>query len=1383
MPISYRATGPWLYPVARQGIIATMDHTRPEHVGAYIKRRVIPLDMSVTDAAKTLGVGRPALSKLLNGKAALSSAMALRLEKTFGADRQDLLQRQATSHRARSIETDRAVTVGRFVPPFLSIKARQIEDWAKNSEARDRLPVLLRTLVHSTGDDLSHVDFPGYDEAQRPGWDGRVESGSATPWIPQGVSGWEFGVSRNVRSKAERDYANRLSIPAAERAQCTFVFVTPRKWRDREQWAKAKNAASEWKAVRVFDASDLEQWLEQSIAGQVWLGDQLEIPRQGCQTLDRFWDDWRNASKPRMTDKVFAPSVEVHLSRFKQWLAKPSDHPLYVAADSTGEAVAFLACLFRHPAVPTQEGDRAVLFESANTLRTLATATSPFFPIVRGEEAERELVPLHDRVPCIVVRPRNTVEREPDIALELLGHEAFRHALADMGIERDATRLARESGRSPTILRRRLSKIDAIRLPQWASDRETARSLIPLTMVGVWHAKSSADCKVLSDLTGCAYETVEKNITHLRQLDDPPVWSVGQYRGVASQIDALFAISPHLIEKDIDQFLQSAKTVLSEFDPALELPEDQRWAADMHGKVRDHSAALRTGTCETLALLAVHANNLVQGRLGIDVAARIATLIRELITPLTLDKLLSHARDLPLYAEAAPDRFLGALERDLQQEEPALQGLLRAAAPGWFGAPRRTGLLWALECLAWSPQYLPRVSRIMARLARTNIDDNWWPKPVSSLEAVYHPWTPQTAAPLDDRIHGLKMLARDFPAVGWQICVTQLERHQIDVSSHRPRWRNYASAFGRQVTEDEEFAFMRSVLDLALAWPEHNQKTLGDLIEHLDEFSDQDQSRVWSVIDAWAETEADDKAKADLRERISRYVYSMRKFQGDLTVAAQEAARDVCKKLDSRDPVIRHGWLFAKPWVAGFDDATDDDTDDDEWSKHDERVRELRSEAMAEIWTSHGWKGVARLLSDGEAADVVGSYVAPQVPGRSNAVEILRTCVCSAAVPSEKLDGFMRGFIASLDASERPDVLRAATADATADQVARLFRCAPLGDATWRLLEQQTQEVRNGYWRAISPPRWNWLTEAERVEFIDCLLQVRRPRAAFYAVGRHVKNVETSRLKRLLSDMATVYDEPVGSFPIDRHDLSDALDALDGRVGVTREEMALLEYWFIEVPGSQNDRTHGIPNLERVLANDPAFFAKAVSLVYKRNDDRQDPPGWHSDDPDRRTAAARKAYALLKRLKRIPGTAADGTVVHTTALRGWCTELRRLCAEQGRSEVGEIHIGELLAQAPSDQDGRWPCGPVCDVMESIASLHIERGFHVAVINARGFHSRRMEDGGEQERELAAKYRAWSRRLSFEYPYVSGVLERIADDYEREGTWHDSDAGVRKRLFN
>ena len=66
-----------------------------QHVGRFIRQRVIPAGMSVTEAARRLGVGRPALSNLVNGRAALSQNMALRLEATFGADRARLLELQA----------------------------------------------------------------------------------------------------------------------------------------------------------------------------------------------------------------------------------------------------------------------------------------------------------------------------------------------------------------------------------------------------------------------------------------------------------------------------------------------------------------------------------------------------------------------------------------------------------------------------------------------------------------------------------------------------------------------------------------------------------------------------------------------------------------------------------------------------------------------------------------------------------------------------------------------------------------------------------------------------------------------------------------------------------------------------------------------------------------------------------------------------------------------------------------------------------------------------------------------------------------------------------------------------------------------------------------
>src|SRR5688572_20442037 len=124
-------------------------------VGEYIRQHVIPAGMSVKEAATRLGVGRPALSNLLNGKAALSADMAVRLEKSFGADRQKLLAMQAATDRAKQREVGKVVAVRRYVPSFLSIKSRQIEGWAEDHlDARQVLPVLLRRLIHSTGHDL-----------------------------------------------------------------------------------------------------------------------------------------------------------------------------------------------------------------------------------------------------------------------------------------------------------------------------------------------------------------------------------------------------------------------------------------------------------------------------------------------------------------------------------------------------------------------------------------------------------------------------------------------------------------------------------------------------------------------------------------------------------------------------------------------------------------------------------------------------------------------------------------------------------------------------------------------------------------------------------------------------------------------------------------------------------------------------------------------------------------------------------------------------------------------------------------------------------------------------------------------------------------------------
>ena len=69
---------------------------RPSHPGQFIRMEVIePLNLSVTKAAKVLGVTKPALSALLNGRASLSPDMALRIEKAFGPKMETLMGMQS----------------------------------------------------------------------------------------------------------------------------------------------------------------------------------------------------------------------------------------------------------------------------------------------------------------------------------------------------------------------------------------------------------------------------------------------------------------------------------------------------------------------------------------------------------------------------------------------------------------------------------------------------------------------------------------------------------------------------------------------------------------------------------------------------------------------------------------------------------------------------------------------------------------------------------------------------------------------------------------------------------------------------------------------------------------------------------------------------------------------------------------------------------------------------------------------------------------------------------------------------------------------------------------------------------------------------------------
>ena len=277
---------------------------------------------------------------------------------------------------------------------------------------------------------------------------------------------------------------------------------------------------------------------------------------------------------------------------------------------------------------------------------------------------------------------------------------------------------------------------------------------------------------------------------------------------------------------------------------------------------------------------------------------------------------------------------------------------------------------------------------------------------------------------------------------------------------------------------------------------------------------EEDHSKVWDLIDEWSR-EAGEAAKATLRERIRRFEFTRRGRRRELGYATRD--REAYDSLRPDDPVIRYSWLFASQRVQESDDEIEEE--DFDYKKRNERIDRLRREAMTEIWTERGFEGVKKVLAGSGAADTVGHYAASCVTDVSSRADFIRRCLSLDGGLQSKAECCLQGFLLAIGDETRAGILQAVAEELPAEERRRLFVCAPFQASTWRLLDGYSEDIRSGYWKDVFPS-CSRHTPAELTELVDCLLEVQRPRAAFHAVVRmDFKDIETSRLKRLLRDV------------------------------------------------------------------------------------------------------------------------------------------------------------------------------------------------------------------------------------------------------------------------
>jgi hypothetical protein len=1261
------------------------------------------------------------------------------------------------------------------------VDATDLEVWSNRRDAQGLLPQIVRRLILVTVDRVLRIDFPAKEGVQLGGWDGFAAVEQGNEFVSYGVSAWELSTRRDVKGKADEDYEKRSTNPLGlNPAEATFVFVTPRRWRGKGGWAASKNNDGIWREVRAYDADDLATWLELAPSVHIWLSSIIGKYVENVIDLQTFWTDWSEATAPSINADLVISGRQEETDNVHSWLrGEPS--ALSLRAESREEALAFFAASLEQLSLDERQAyfARGIVVKDIAAWQPLIVSDSPLLLIPMFDSGDAVAKGVRSGHHVLIPLGNDASPLSAGVQLSRLKRDSAKEALVQMGLsDKRADDLATLTRRSLTALRRKLAISPALQCPDWAESDE-ARVILPALLAGTWNDASEGDREVVSTLADIPYEDVSNNLLRWANESDPPVRLVGSTWVLVSKEDSWSLLRRFITRRHRQNFKQVVLDVLGTPDPRFELPSNKRWVAGLSGRTLPHSGLLREGLADTLALIGARseATRFADGSSGQRFANRI---VRLLVQNANQDWRVwaSISPVLPLLAEAAPEAFLNAVDEGLSGEQPVLLNLFSDSdqSSAMFDSSPHTGLLWALETLAWGADYLGRASILLAKLARVDPGGQLANRPQKSLQEIFCTWFPQTSADLDQRLHVLDAIRRRESDVAWCLLGHLLPSHLlIATPTHSPRWREWVPDPKPRISYAEVDRAVNEISMRLLDDVGTDGQRWQDLTEQINLLPKPQQDifieKLWDVdVEAFEPTE-----RVTIWEALRKLVASHRRHSNADWALPTEQVNNLehaYQRFEPSDILSKHRWLFS-------DGAVWSDFEGDDLRSQTNALEDTRIDVVTTIYDQGGLPYLLEFADKVERPYELGVSI-----GRSELLTeeeeenaFLRDELNTPEIrPGQLACGFIvsRYYIRGREwACEK--LSNEAAANWSTEQRARFLICLPFGGIVWDLVESTDMETQNLYWRRINPGYLRGPNEFERGA--ANLLEHGRPYAAINLIALCVNS---GRQPRPAPDLtATALESALQTHPGEDIDLgpftssvAELLDYLESSGMIEESRLAALEWGFLPL-FMFKERESRI--LHRELARNPEFFSDIVNLVYSAED--EDEPDLSEEDHKR----ARLGDRLLDTWRRIPGLTEDGSV-NPEALEAWVSRAREITSERGRGSSGDYVIGRVLSCGATDPDGTWPSVAVRNVIEEVASEAIERGFRVSVYDRRGVFSKSVTEGGRQERQLAAKYAEYASMISGEWPRTAAMLRKIANTYAEQALEEDLEAELRQDLW-
>jgi hypothetical protein len=840
-------------------------------------------------------------------------------------------------------------------------------------------------------------------------------------------------------------------------------------------------------------------------------------------------------------------------------------------------------------------------------------------------------------------------------------------------------------------------------------------------------------------------------------LPEPPVHQKDGRWKVADRLSQWKALGPKIFDDYLDRFQKVATEVFRERDPQFDLQPDQRFAANLYGKVLKHSNSIRSGMAETLALLGSYPEYLTSCSQGkAEYTARVTVL--EILKDADWSLWASLNDVLPLLAEAAPKEFLDAVEHGLNREPCPFDGVFEQEGSGITGRIYTTGLLWALETLAWDATYLTRVVMILGELAARDPGGNWANRPANSLWTILLPWFPQTCAPVGKRLSTVTTLQTELPDVAWKLLLNLLPRSQQSSSmTHKPAWRKIIpDDWSEGATGPDYWEQVTGYAELAIGAAKLDRDKLVTLVSRMNNLPPDAREQVLSHLSSDAITSLPQDERLPIWNELTDMVSTHKKFaDAKWAMPSDEINRiaSIAERLEPDSPAYKHRRLFTERDLDLYEER-------EKFTEQSQKLEERRRLAADAVHSDGGTGAVIEFAETVELPWKVG-FAFGEIASSEDEKEILPHLLESEVKAiAQFANGFVLGrfqtkswqWVDHLDMSQW-----------TIGQKAALLAYLPFNMETWQRATLLLGHDEGLYWKKT--PANPYQTRNDLEWAIDRLVENNRINAAIDALEKlfySQEPIDPNQVVRVLNALGQSADAVRG---MDTHAVTQLIRVLQQNPDTNQEELFKIEWAFLGLLDGISGPSPTL--LEKTLAANPDFFCEVIQIIFRS--DKEDKKSEKSTE--NQEGLATNAYRLLRAWKTPPGTQGDGTF-DGGVLNAWLERVKARCTESGHLKVAMEQVGEVLFYSPPDPQGLWLHKASASILNAKDAEDLRRGYEIAIFSSRGVHF--VDPQGRPERELANIYRKQAEEVELAgYHRLAVTLREVAESYDREAEQNTS----------